>query len=265
VIEAHSYIAAETSWIDDIGEGTRAFLGVPKRFAGPYGAVVLGHERYGLVQHTLDLVAKFASYGYVALAPDMASHWDGDKEALNRGDVGLTLTDDEVQGYMAQSVHYLQTVPSVDPGRVAVMGVCQSGGYPHLANAIIPDVYANIVFYGGVRPRDDVVAALTAPTLGIFGEADHTIAIKDVYAFRAKLEEHKKSYEFHLFPGMPHGWLNDTMPGRYRQPEAEQAWKVLMRFLDRVNAGGFPQGRVHWQMTAAWSRSYDFTKNVRLA
>ncbi|MEA2639789.1 MAG: Dienelactone hydrolase family [Chloroflexota bacterium] len=70
---------------------------------GPYGAVVLGHERYGLVQHTLDLAAKFAAYGFVALAPDMASHWDGDKEALNRGDAHLTLADHEVQDYTGRS------------------------------------------------------------------------------------------------------------------------------------------------------------------
>src|SRR5437588_11602393 len=97
-VAEHNYIGAQTSWID-IGEGTRAFLAVPKLGTGPYGAVILGHERYGLVQHTLDLTAKFASYGYVCIAPDMASLWDGDKEALNRGDAHLTLTDDQIRFY----------------------------------------------------------------------------------------------------------------------------------------------------------------------
>jgi carboxymethylenebutenolidase len=264
MIEAHSYIGATTSWVD-AGKGTRAFLATPARFGPPFGAVVLGHERYGLVQHTLDLAAKFASYGYVAIAPDMASHWEGDKDALNRGEARLTLSDPQVQSYMGQSMDYLQGLPGVDPKRIAVMGVCASGGYPHLANCVRPDVAANIVFYGGTEPADAVVAALTAPTLGVFGEADHTIAIKDVYAFRAKLEEHRKNYEIHLFPDMPHGWLNDTMPGRYCQPEAEAAWQLIMRFLERVYSGGFPADRVRWSMAAAYSRSYDFSKNVRLA
>src|SRR5262245_25838937 len=137
MIEAHSYISAKTTWVD-FGEGTRAFLAIPTRFQAPYGAVVLGHERYGLVQHTLDLTAKFASYGYVAVAPDMASHWDGDKEALNRGDVGLTLTDDEVKDYMSKSFDFLKGLPEVDATRIAAMGVCQSGGYPHLLNSVRP-------------------------------------------------------------------------------------------------------------------------------
>jgi dienelactone hydrolase len=81
MVAEHNYIGAETRRID-VGKGTRAFLTVPKRATGPFGAVILGHERYGLVQHTLDLAAKFASYGYMCIVPDMASHWEGDKVAV---------------------------------------------------------------------------------------------------------------------------------------------------------------------------------------
>src|ERR671923_2585273 len=77
------YIGANTSWVD-IGEGTQAFVTAPQQGKAPFRAVVLGHERYGLVQHTLDLAAKFAAYGYICVAPDMASHWKGDKATLNR-------------------------------------------------------------------------------------------------------------------------------------------------------------------------------------
>ena len=263
MIEEHSYIGAKTSWVD-VGDGTRAFLATPGRFRAPYGAMVLGHERYGLVQHTLDLTAKFASYGYVAIAPDMASHWDGDKEALNRGDVSLTLTDDQVKNYMSRCTDYLQRLPEVEARRIAAMGVCASGGYPHLLNSVRPGLAANIVFYGGTDPKDEVIQAVTAPTLGVFGEADHIIAIEDVRAFRAKLEKHQKNYELRLFPGMPHGWLNDTMPGRYRQKEAEEAWTIIMSFLDRVYSGDYPADRVRWRMAAQYARDYDYSKNVRL-
>ena len=263
MIEEHSHIGARTSWVD-FGEGTKAFLAIPARFRGPYPAVVLGHERYGLVQHTLDLTAKFASYGYAAIAPDMASHWDGDKEALTRGDARLTLTDEQVKDYMSRSMDYLKGLPEVDARRIAGMGVCASGGYPHLLNSVRPDIAANIVFYGGTQANDEVIGALTAPTLGVFGEGDHVISIDDVRRFRAQLERHKKNYDFRLFPGMPHGWLNDTMPGRYRQKEAEAAWKVVLSFLERVYAGGYPSDRVRWSMAGQYARDYDFAKNIRL-
>ena len=79
-----NYIGANTSWVD-VGEGTRAFWTAPQQGKAPFRAVILGHERYGLVQHTLDLAAKFAAYGYICVAPDMASHWKGDKgrQSLN--------------------------------------------------------------------------------------------------------------------------------------------------------------------------------------
>jgi dienelactone hydrolase len=165
----HNYIGAQTRW-DDIAEGTRAFVTTPKRGKAPYGAVILGHERYGLVQHTLDLAAKWASYGYVCIAPDMASHWNGDKEALNRGDAHLSLTEEEVRYYYSISLDHLLRLPEVDAGRVAAMGVCQSGGYPLLLNSVRAEVSANLIFYGGDRTPDEVIADCNAPILAIFGE-----------------------------------------------------------------------------------------------
>jgi carboxymethylenebutenolidase len=257
------YIGARTSWVD-IGEATTAFLALPERARPPLGAVVLGHERYGLVQHTLDLAARFAAFGFAAIAPDMASHWDGDKAALNRGDVRMSLEPAEVQFYMAKSLDYLVALPQVDPRRIAAMGVCASGGYPHLLNAVRSEVAANVVFYGGTDPDDTTLAALTAPTLGVFGEADHTISIDAVRRFRDGLERHGKSYRVRLFPGMPHGWLNDTMPGRYRQREAEEAWALLIGFLEDVFAGAYPNDRVRWEFAAEHGTDYDYSKNVRL-
>lgn len=257
------YLGAKTSWVD-FGEGTRAFLAVPERFRPPYGAVILGHERYGLVQHTLDLVGKFAAFGYVSIAPDMASHWDGDQAALKRGEARMSLTSDEVRFYMSKSMAYLATLPEVDPGRIAAMGVCASGGYPHILNGARPDLAASIVFYGGTEVTDEGIAKLTAPTLGVFGEGDHTIPISAVQGFRDALERNGKSYQVKLFADMPHGWLNDTMPGRYRQREADEAWGLIMRFLERVFSSGYPKDRIRWQFEAEYSADYDYSKNVRL-
>ncbi|MFQ6026943.1 MAG: dienelactone hydrolase family protein, partial [Dehalococcoidia bacterium] len=82
----NSYPGVQTSFID-YGDRVKGFLAVPDRGEGPFGAVILGHERYGLVQHTLDLTAKFAACGYVGLAPDLFSRWEGDRAALERGDI----------------------------------------------------------------------------------------------------------------------------------------------------------------------------------
>lgn len=264
ITSAHNYIAADTNWVD-IGEGTRAFLAKPKRSTGPWGAVILGHERYGLVQHTLDLTAKWASYGYVCIAPDMASHWDGDKVALNAGDEHLTLTDEQVKFYYSLSLDHLLRMPDVDSGRVMAMGVCQSGGYPLLLNSVRPEVTANLIFYGGQGTSEDIIARCNAPILGIWGEDDFIISINHVEDFRNALERQGKSYDFKVYAGGPHGWLNDTMPGRYFQPQAEAAWAHMIDFVERVQAGGYPASRVRRTYSSDIATDYDFTKKVRLA
>jgi len=262
VTNVSDFLHAKTA-MTTIAKDTRAFLAVPEYGDGPYGAVILGHERYGLVQHTLDLAAKFAAYGYVALAPDMASHWDGDKEALNRGDVRLDITDDEVKLYMDQALDHLLSMPQVDGDRIAAMGVCASGGYPLLLNSIRKEIKANIVVYGGQQTSSSVIEQVTAPIIGIWGEDDFVINVKEVRAFRDVLEEKRKTYEFTLFRGMPHGWLNSTMPARYRPKESDEAWALIIDFLQRAFDNEFDPGRVEWSFKSNIAPDYDFTKKVR--
>ncbi len=259
------------------GGDCEGFLYLP-RDERPAGAVVILHERYGLVQHTLDLAQRLAQDGYVALAPNLFSRWRGDREALRRGDARVVLPDPEVADVIDQALDFLKAHPRAAAARIALMGVCQSGRYPIVVASRRRDLAACVVFYGGAQQRDwqvsdlqpqpmqEMMRQLAAPALFVFGERDHTISLDDVRRTRAALEEGRRSYRMKVFPGMPHGWLNDTMPGRYRPHEAEQAWRVLRTFLADVFAGAWPgAGQVRWEFESATSVDYDFTKNVRLA
>ena len=270
------YPGAITSTVN-FGERISAFLAVPEDGNAPFGAVILGHERYGLVQHTLDLTAKFAASGYVGLAPDLFSRWDGDKEALNRGDISVPLSDEEIVSYMGESLDFLLEHPMVDPKRIAAMGVCQSGAYPLLLNSVRPEVAANIVVYGGAQsrewelnetrtvPYEETLAKISAPVLGIWGEDDFVVSLDNVFRLRGVLETHRKSYEFKLFENMPHGWMNSTMPGRYRPRETGLVREQILDFMERVYAGEFPKDRAIWRFESNIDTTYDFTKKVRLA
>ena len=271
-----AYPGAETSIIS-YGDQVKGFLAVPESPAGSCGAIILGHERYGLVQHTLDLAAKFALHGFIALAPDMFSRWGGDKEALGRGDISVPLSDEDIISYMGDSLDYLLAHPLVDPGRVAAMGVCQSGEYPLVLNSVRKELAANIVVYGGAQqrswepsdtrqaPYESILEQINAPVLGIWGEGDWVVSVENVRRLRNTLENYRKSYEFKLFKDMPHGWMNSTMPGRYRPKESEEAWSLILDFLQRVHAGDFPADQVIWRFQSDIAPSYDFSEKVRLA
>ena len=254
----------------DLGGGCSGMLYAPAKEAA--GAVIVLHERYGLVQHTLDLAQRFARDGYLALAPDLFSRWQGDRDALKRGEARVTLPDDEVAAVIDRAIDYLKPRAA----RVALMGVCQSGRYPIVVGSRRRDLTACVVFYGASQKRDweasalqprpmgDMLRELAAPALFVYGERDHTISLADIRRVREALEDGLRSYRMRVFLGMPHGWLNDTMPGRYRATEAEEAWSMLRAFLGDVFGGQWPGAQVRWEFEAAAAPDYDFAKNVRL-
>jgi carboxymethylenebutenolidase len=252
--------------------GMPAFLARPQG-AGRFPAVVLMHERYGLVQHAKDLAQRCARDGYVVLAPNFF-YRHPDQKTLNAGDSRYDLTDPESVELLQVAVAALKETGAADLSKLAVAGYCQTGRHP-LVFAAEVKIQAAVVWYGSASKRewevnklqphalDDVIAAVDCPVFGAFGSDDHIISIDDVRRFRNALEEHKKSYEMHLYAGAPHGWLNDTMPGRYRKAQADAAWAAQQRFLSDVFAGEWPFTKVRWRFDSEFGTDYDFSKNRR--
>ena len=260
----------------EFAPGKKGYLARPAG-SGRWPAVVQLHERYGVVKHTTDIAERLAENGYVALAPDMFSRFTGDREAVALGDVGVGIRDDEALVDLDECMSYLRGLDYVDGDRIAVMGVCQTGRQPLLAAAHRDDIRCAVVFYGGIYQRDwqpdderptsvgEFIKQLSCPVLGAFGDSDHIISVDDVLRFRRALEDSWKSYSIRIFRDAPHGWLNDTMPGRYRPEAAEAAWTLLFRFLEEHLAGDRNGVRVAWEFEGDVPPDYDFSKTVRLA
>ena len=259
-----------------VGGTVRSFLARPQQ-AGAFPAVVLLHERYGLFQHTLDLAVRFALEGYVCLAPDL--YWrvtdEATRASLLAGDISIPLPDPQVGEDVGACLDYMKDLPSVDAARLGVMGVCLTGRYPITVGANRTDLRALVVFYGGAQEREwevnenqpeayaDLFPRLSAPVLGVFGERDHVVPVPWVREFRNHMERANKSHEVAIYRDMPHGWLNDQMPGRYRPRGAALAWRQLMDFLERAFGDGYPPDRVQGRFESDVSTDYDPSKNVR--
>jgi carboxymethylenebutenolidase len=266
--------------VPDIATKTiRCDGGLPAFVAMPAGedkvpAVVLMHERYGLVKHTCDLAERLARDGFVCIAPDFF-YKHPDQEALHRGDVGYPLKDTEAVGYLNSAIAELAKLPQVDCQKIVVKGVCQTGRHP-LVLAAERKIAAALVWYGAAsarewqasdryaKPLDDILARVDCPVLGIFGEADHVISLADVRRFRDSLDRHDKTYTIKVFADAPHGWLNDTMPGRYRREAAEAAWSLQLGFLKRVLDTNFDQTRRVQIYESEHAADYEFANNVRM-
>ena len=253
--------------------GMPAFLAKPTS-PGPHPVYILMHERYGLVEHTRDLARRCAGDGFYVLAPDFFFRHP-DMAKLNAGDSRYDMTDPESVELLKAAHAGIAADKSADLARLAVGGYCQTGRHPLLFAAEVP-VAAVVVWYGAAAKREwvtsprqpglleDAVAKLSCPVFGSFGSDDHIIAVDDVQHFRNVLEKHRKSYDLHVYKGAPHGWLNDTMPGRYRKEQAEAGWAAQQKFLARVLSPDYRNDVIEWTFDCAFSRHYDFSKNVRL-
>jgi carboxymethylenebutenolidase len=252
--------------------GMPAFVAVPDG-AAKAPAVIVVHERYGFVRHTRELAERFARDGFVAIAPDLYFKHP-DQEALHRGDANYDVNDPDASTALGLTIDALRAIPQADPDRLAIMGICQTGRLPLVVAASHP-IAAALVWYGAAQPRewavnskyprplDEIIAAVDCPVLGMFGETDHLISIDDIRRFRDCLERHRTSYSIHVYRDAPHGWLNDTMPGRYRRAQAEAAWADQRAFLQQVLAPGYDRSTRMQHYTADIAVDYDFSRNVR--
>ena len=257
------------------GGGISAARALPKA-KGKRPAVIILHERYGVDQHTKDLTAKLAQAGFVGLAPDLFHRFTGDRKAVLRGEQRVDLTDDGALADLHAAMDYQKKLRQVDASRIAIIVVCQTGRQPVLLAAKRNDIAGAVVLYGAIggrewqasdlrpTPIEDLIAELNCPVLGIFGEADHIISVDDVARFRNCLEKAKKSCHIRIYRDAPHGWLNDTMPGRYRKEAANDAWKLMMGFLKKCFAGAWDRDRIFCIYESDYAKTYDFKKNVRM-
>ena len=251
-----------------------AYLGIPDG-AGKKPVVIHLHERYGIVEHTTDLGQKFVEAGYVTIVPDFFSRFTGDQGALARGDDRCELSDEQVLLDLDAVVEYLKSVPQADMAKIAMSGVCQTGRQPILAAAKRNLLSAAVVLYGAaydadwkshpIRPEpvDKLLREISCPLTAVFGELDNLIHRDNIVRMFSVLAEAKKSFDIRIYPDSPHGFLNDTMPGRFRPDQAGAAWNQITSFLQSVFSGGWPKGRAIWRFDANSSLDYDFTQMKR--
>jgi carboxymethylenebutenolidase len=253
--------------------GMPAFLAYPT--AGKsFPTVILMHERYGLVKHTKDQAMRCARDGFAVLAPNFFFRHP-DPQALNAGNSRYDITDPESVELIRAALATLKSHQAADLSRIVVAGYCQTGRHPLVVASEMP-ISAAVVWYGAAakrewevngrqpKPLETLIAALPCPVFAAFGEADHIISLDDVRRFRDCLEQYRKSYDIHIYKDAPHGWLNDTMPGRYRKRAADAGWAVQQRFLADVFSGGYDGRTVRWQFESESGANYDFAKNVRM-
>jgi dienelactone hydrolase len=107
------------------------------------------------------------------------------------------------------AVSFVEKQPTVDRGRIALLGF-SLGTYLSLANASIDGrVKAVVEFFGGLPREMKLFMRRLCPVLILHGEADPIIPVAEAYELQQLLEKNNIPYEIKIYPGAGHGFENE--------------------------------------------------------
>ena len=214
---------------------------------GPFPVVLVVQEIFGVHEHIKDVCRRFAKLGYLAIAPEMYSR-EGDVSKLKDFKDILAIVskvpDAQVMSDLDFAVAYAKKTGKGDTSKLAITGFCWGGRIVWLYAAHSKELKAGVAWYGRLvgkatklQPKYpvDLVGDLKAPVLGLYGEADTSIPVKDVEKMREEIKDKKKTAEIVLYPDTPHGFHADYRPS-YRKDKAEDGWKKLLAWFAKYGA-----------------------------
>lgn len=247
-----------TEWVQIPVDGNanpmKAFLARPEK-SGPWPAVLLGFEMFGVTGYLKAVAEMVAAAGYLALIPDfyhrqskdgLATELTADAAGRARGlELINGLERDQVTADVNAAIGYLTTRPDCN-GQVAMVGLSAGGHIAYYAATQIP-LAALVAFYPGWLTGSDVglsrdepvlactpgLAALGTPTLIMAGADDHLYSPGDFKAIETALADAGVDHEVVVYPDTPHGFAcfeRDT----YRPEAAADAWQRALGLLARM-------------------------------
>jgi carboxymethylenebutenolidase len=198
--------------------------------SGPFPALVVIHEWWGLNDWVKDQASKLADEGYVALAVDLyrgkvASTPDVAHE-LARG-----LPEDRAKRDLHAAVEFLKSQPNVKKDRIGSIGWCMGGGYSLDVALQEPELAATVINYGHLATDPEALKKINAPILGLFGGQDRGITPDDVHKFEQALKQLGKKIEVKIYDDAGHAFENPDNKAGYRADDAADAWTRTAAFL----------------------------------
>lgn len=206
----------------------RGLMVRPADATGRLPAVLVIHENRGLNPYIADVARRLRKAGYLAFAPDGLSPlggYPGNDEQGREMQASMDpagLMADFFAGYQFLRDHGDST------GRVGCVGFCYGGGVCNALAVAFPDLAASVPFYGR-QPAVADVAQIRAPLMLHYAGLDERINA-GWPAYEQALKDGGKDYRAFVYPGVNHGFHNDTTP-RYDEAAARLAWDRTLAFF----------------------------------
>lgn len=202
---------------------------------GPWPAVIVGHEWWGLEEHFRDFSRALAREGMVVLVPDL---YHG-KVTTDRAEAAALKTSLDIDRGVEEIVSgaaYLRSLPFVS-GKVGVLGFCMGGGLALLAACRSKEFDAGVLYFPSIYPDTSELENVCCPQLIHYGTADVITPRSEIDRITRILDRAKKPCELHLYEGANHAFVNDMHPDKYHKEATEASWPRTVEFLKQHLSG----------------------------
>ncbi|MQL18019.1 dienelactone hydrolase family protein [Escherichia coli] len=178
----------------------RGYLVKPAKMSGKTPAVVVVHENRGLNPYIEDVARRVAKAGYIALAPDGLSSVGGYPGNDDKGrELQQQVDPTKLMNDFFAAIEFMQRYPQAT-GKVGITGFCYGGGVSNAAAVAYPELDTRIN--------------------------------EGWPAYEAALKANNKVYEAYIYPGVNHGFHNDSTP-RYDKSAADLSWQRTLKWFDK--------------------------------
>jgi len=230
-----------------VSDGTtmRAWAARPSTGAAHPGILVF-QEAFGVNAHIRDIARRFASEGYLAIAPELFHRTGPGFEGRYDDFPSVvphmrSLTDDGMETDQRAAHDWLRANGAAD-SRISAVGYCLGGRAAFLAALTLPLACAISYYGGGIAPNANNpgllgrVKELQAPMLFFWGGRDKHITPDQIRTVTEALRAAGKSFVNVEISDADHGFFCDAR-GAYNPAAAAQAWPLTLAFLKTHQSG----------------------------
>ena len=214
-----------------------ALVAIPERVPAP--GILIVNDIFGRSPFYDQLARRLAQAGFVAATPEYFFR-EGSLPEPTREAAQARVKRLDFKRWdrdMSAAVDWLAARRDVN-GSVGTIGFCMGGTEVLLLTARRRDIAGTVSYYGfpadarGPASPIELAAKMHGPILGHWGDQDSGAGMDNVEKLRAALQAADVTHQFHIYPGLGHGFLKASLEDA-KTPGYEQAcasWRRTLEF-----------------------------------
>lgn len=212
-----------------------AYVAIP-RGSGPFPAVIVFHDAFGLNTDVRNIADRLSKEGYVAIVPELFHRTAEGGFSARYYQVSIVMPhvnamrQEHINHDMQAAYKWLRRQDNVNEDKIGAIGFSMGGKLAFIANTLLK-LSASVSFYGGKLHREIArIPRLNAPQLFVWAGRDEHITRSHVATVIDAMDAADKDFTSVNISRVPHGFFIDGHPA-YDAQAAKESWGIAKEFL----------------------------------